>query len=71
MHLTAQQVEKLLLGTQTFDHLSFSMLLVRLKMLYMKDSSPSVLQNCTKEICGFLDKFQNAMITDCAILAKL
>ena len=71
MPLTAQQVEKLLLGKYTFEHLNFSMMLMRMKMLYARDPSYSSLQNCTKEICDFLDKFKAHMSTDYAILARL
>jgi hypothetical protein len=71
MPLTAKQVEKLLLGNHKFEHLNFSMLLMRKKMLYAREASPSVLQECTLEICGFLDKFKAHMSTDYIILEKL
>jgi len=71
MSLTTQQVEKLLMGKYRFQHLSFSMMLVRLKMLYMKDPSPSALQDCSDEICKFLTKFESKMNADVAVLAQL
>jgi hypothetical protein len=71
MFITIQQVEKLLLGNHKFEHLNFSMLLMRKKMLYARDASPSVLQDCANEICGFLDKFKAHMGNDFIILEKL
>ncbi len=71
MPLTVRQVEKLLLGKYSFEHLNFSMLLMRMKMLYAKEPSQSTLQNCTKEICDFLDKFKSTMSADRTILEKL
>jgi predicted hydrocarbon binding protein len=69
--ITDQQVEKLLQGNYTFEHLSFSMLLMRMKMLYTKDSSTTTLQNCTREIGTFLEKFKGTMNADNLILQKL
>ncbi len=71
MSLTIQQVEKLLLGSHKFEHLSFSLLLMRKKMLYATNTSPSVLQECAKEILGFLEKFKGTMSSDLAVLEKL
>ena len=71
MSLTTQKTEKLLQGSQTFSNLSFSMLLMRMKMLYIKDPSTSVLQNCASEIGGFLDKFKATMSADYALIEKL
>jgi len=71
MALTIQQVEKLLLGNHKFEHLNFSMLLMRKKMLYAKDTSPSALQECAKEIYEFLEKFKVNMSKDLAVLEKL
>jgi len=71
MFLTIQQVEKLLRGSYKFEHLNFSLLLMRKKMLYAMDSTPSVLQECAKEIYSFLEKFKSTMTSDLAILEKL
>jgi hypothetical protein len=69
--ITIQQTEKLLKGNHSFSHISFSMLLMRMRMLYANDSSQSTLQNCTKEICNFLEKFQMAMGSDYAVIQQL
>jgi len=69
--LTIQQTEKLLKGNQTFSYLSFSMLLMRMRMLYAKNPSPAILQNNHKEICAFLEKFKTNMGADRLILEKL
>jgi hypothetical protein len=69
MAITNQQVEKLLTGRHVFSNLNFSMLLVRMKMLYMKD--PSAIGSCSTEICGFLDKFKTSMGADYALIEKL
>jgi len=69
--ITVQQTEKLLKGNQTFSYLSFSMMLMRMKMLYTKDPSPTTLQNCSKEIEAFLEKFKANMSTDILTLQKL
>jgi hypothetical protein len=69
--ITAQQTEKLLKGSHTFSYLGFSMLLMRMRMLYANDSSPSTLQTCTDEICNFLNKFKNAMGSDYTAVQQL
>jgi len=71
MAITNQQAEKLLKGQHIFSYLNFSMLIVRLKMLYMKDPSPSTLASCAKEIDGFLTKFKSSMGADYAAIDKL
>jgi len=71
MLLTTQQVEKLMQGSYSFENLSFSMMLMRMKMLYAKDSSPTTLQSCTQEIGTFLEKFKSTMSADNLILQKL
>jgi len=69
--ITAQQTEKLLKGNQTFSYLSFSMLLMRMKMLYADDPSNTTLQRCTAEISTFLEKFKANMSADALILQNL
>jgi hypothetical protein len=69
--MNAQQVEKLLQGNQAFAHLSFSMLLMRQKMLYANDPSPSALESCVNEINVFMEKFKSAMGPDFALISKL
>jgi len=69
--ITAQQTEKLLKGDQAFSYLSFSMLLMRMKMLYVSDPSSATLQHCTKEIGTFLEKFKSNMSADILTLQKL
>jgi len=69
MAITNQQVEKLLTGRHVFSDLNFSMLLVRMKMLYKKD--PSMIASYSAEISGFLDKFKASMGADYALIEKL
>jgi hypothetical protein len=71
MAITNNQIEKLLTGRYVFSYLNFSMLLVRMKILYMKDPSPAVLDNCAKEIGKFLDKFKANMGSDYSIIERL
>jgi len=71
MLLNTQQVEKLLQGNYSFENLSFSMFLMRMKMLYTKDSSLTTLQKCTQEIDTFLEKFKFTMNADNLVLQKL
>ncbi|MDR0515988.1 MAG: hypothetical protein LBH25_02990 [Fibromonadaceae bacterium] len=71
MAITNTQVEKLLTGHHVFSYLNFSMLIVRMKMLYMKNPSPDTLSNCAKEITGFLEKFKTGMGADYALIEKL
>jgi len=69
--LDAEQTEKLLKGNQTFSYLSFSMLLMRMRMLYSKDPSPDTLQQCNKEISAFLKKYKFNLSADTLTLEKL
>ena len=71
MAVSNQQIEKLLTGRYTFANLSFSMLLVRMKMLYVKDPTQPTLQKCSKEIGEFLEKFKTNMGVDYAIIEAL
>ena len=69
MKVTLQQTEKILSGNHRFSRFSFSMMITRLKLLYSRN--PSSLKNCMDEINAFLDKFENIMNKDCAIIEKL
>jgi len=69
--ITAQQAEKLLKGDYSFESLSFSMMLMRMKILYAEDSSPANLQRYTQEISTYLEKFKSNMGADISILQKL
>jgi len=71
MKVTPQQAEKLLKGNYTFSLWSFSMLLTRLKSVYAKDPTSTTVQNVTKELNTFIEKFSKVMAADYAIIAKL
>jgi len=69
--ITVQQAEKLLKGDYTFESLSFSMMIMRMKILYAEDGSPATLQRYAQEICAFLEKFKSNMSSDILTLQKL
>jgi len=69
--IDAEQTEKLLKGNQTFSYLSFSMMLMRMRMLYAKDPSPETLQKCNKEISAFLKKYKFNLSADTLTLEKI
>jgi len=69
--IDAEQTEKLLKGNQTFSYLSFSMMLMRMRMLYAKDPSPATLQKCNKEISAFLKKYKFNLSADTLTLEKI
>ncbi|MCL2690371.1 MAG: hypothetical protein FWE57_11085 [Chitinispirillia bacterium] len=71
MKITPQQTEKLLKENYTFSLWSFSMLLTRLKSLYTKDPSDTAVQNITKELNVFIEKFGKVMGADYSIISKL
>ena len=71
MSITPQQAEKLLKGDYKFKQLGFSMMLTRLKELYLKDPSPATLHHCTAEINVYLDKFKAIMGADYAVITNL
>lgn len=71
MNISFQQAKKLLSGNHTFTQLGFSMMLTRLKGLYMKDPSQATLEKCTDEINAFLTKFSTIMKSDYEIISKL
>jgi hypothetical protein len=58
MKVTPQQAEKLLKGSQTFKQLGLTMMLTRMRKMYINDQSLTTLQPCTDEINAFLDKFK-------------
>jgi len=69
--ITVQQTEKLLKGSFHFEYLSFSMMLMRLKMLYAGDSSSASLQRCAQEIDSFIEKFKPNMSADILTLQSI
>jgi len=70
--LTIQQTAKLLsTDNYHFEFLSFSMMLMRLKMLYAGDHSPANVEHFTQEINSFLEKFKANMSADISTLQKL
>ena len=71
MKITASQTEKLLKGEHKFTQLGFSMMMVRLRALYKRDSSSSTVQTCVDEINKFMDKFSGVMADDFAVISKL
>ena len=71
MTITPQQTEKLLRGNYSFSQLGFSMMVTRLKSVYSKDPSPTVLDKSASEINTFFDKFKSVLANDFAIIAKL
>ena len=71
MNVTIQQAEKILKGNQTFSQFGFSMLVTRLKTVYLNDPSPVTVKNCADEINGFLNKYYRIMDSDYEIISKL
>jgi len=69
--ITIQQAEKLLKEDYSFESLSFSMMLMRMRILYAEDSSPANLQRYAQEIDTFLEKFKFNMGTDILTLKKI
>ena len=70
MKVSTIEAEKLLRGNQIFEQLGFSMLLARLKKLYLQDGTNSSLQQCADEINAFLDKFMAIMGADFENISK-
>ena len=70
MKVTMHEAERLLRGDQAFEQLGFSMLLARLKKLYLQDSTQSTLTKCAGEINAFLDKFKSIMSVDYENISK-
>ena len=71
MTVTHQHAEKLLTGTQKFGLFAFSMMLTHLKELYAKDPTNITLENCTKEINAYLEKYHAIMVDDFAVIESL
>ncbi|MCL2045350.1 MAG: hypothetical protein FWG88_03075 [Oscillospiraceae bacterium] len=71
MKLTLQQTEKLLKGHQSFSQLGFSMMVTRLRTVYIKDSSQTTVEKSMNEINMFLNKFGTIMEADFAIIIKM
>jgi hypothetical protein len=64
MKITLSQMEKILTTSNSFSQLGFNMLLTRLSNAYKKDPTPGVLQRCTDDANGFLNKYQGIMQKD-------
>jgi hypothetical protein len=64
MNISIQQAEKLLKSNKPLTQVSFSMMVTRLRMLFLEDSSPSKLQSYTNEINAFLKKYEALLSAD-------
>ena len=71
MKLMPEQTEKLLTGSQMFTNIAFSMMVTRMKSLYEKNPSQTMLQTCTDEINAFINKFSLIMIEDCKTIERI
>lgn len=71
MNVTSAQVQKILTGNHVFSMLGFSMLVTRLKGVYVKNPSPSALQNCVAEMNTFIHKYGAVMAADIATISKI
>jgi len=71
MTVSLQQTEKLLKGNYRFSTLGFSMLITRLKGLYVVTPTQAILETAMGEINAFLTKFKNIMKADCTILETI
>ena len=71
MKVTLQQTERLLLEKHVFSQLGFSMLLMRLKSVYLKNPTADTLNDCMGEINTFIQKFEAMMSNDIAKINEL
>jgi len=71
MKVTLQQTERLLLEKHVFSQLGFSMLLMRLKSVYLKNPSQDTLNECMVEINTFIQKFESMMSKDIAKINEM
>ena len=71
MNITSAQAQKILSGSQSFSQLGFSMLLTRLRGMYVKNPTGETLAKCTNEINVFLGKFDSIMANDYSMISKL
>ena len=71
MNVTLAQAEKILLGDHMFSQLGFSLLVTRLKGVYARDPTQTVMQSCMNEMNGFLAKYSSIMSADCSIILNL
>jgi len=71
MPLSKEQIVKLLTGNYSFSLWSLSMLITRLKGVYVGDPSPESLEACTGELNAFVRKFSSIMGNDYSLLQKL
>ena len=71
MKITTTQAKKILTENYSFKQFAFSMMITRMKTLYAKNPTDSVLVKSTDEINKFLEQFSGVMGNDYAILTKL
>ena len=71
MNVTSAQMKKALTGNYNYSQLGFSMMITRLKGVYLNEPSPETLAMCVDEINTFLKKFSSIMAADYAIVSKL
>ena len=71
MKVTLQQTERLMLEKHAFSQLGFSMLLMRLKSVYLKNPSQDTLNECMVEINTFIQKFESMMSKDIAKINEM
>ena len=71
MTVTTEQLLKILTGNYSFSMLGFSMLVTRLKGIYLKNPTPDTLKTCATEINVFIGKYYSIMGPDCSIIEKI
>ena len=71
MKVTLAQTEKLLLEKHVFSQLGFSMLLMRLKSMYLRNPTEATINDCMNEINMFIQKFEPMMLNDVAKINEL
>lgn len=71
MKLTTTQAKKILTENFQFKQFAFSMMITRMKTMYAKNPTDSVLEKSTEEINRFLEQFSGVMGNDIAKLTNL
>ncbi|MDR0473869.1 MAG: response regulator [Treponema sp.] len=69
--VTIEQTEKVLTGETKFSQLAFSMLITRMKTLYVKYPTKETLQTFAEEITEFIEKSKVLMAADYETIGKL
>ena len=71
MHVSIEQVQKILDGSYAFSQLGFSLFITQWKGIYKRNPSETTLKACAEETNAFLQKYSVIMSDDYEVISQI